>query len=42
MNPPRLIPFEARQPRNDAAPSPLSVRGLTVAGTWITMRPIAT
>lgn len=31
MNPPRLIPFETRQPRNDISPSPLSVRGLTVA-----------
>ena len=31
MNPPRLIPFETRQPRSDISPSPLSVRGLTVA-----------
>jgi len=31
MNPPRLIPFEPSQPRNDISPSPLSVRGLTVA-----------
>ena len=30
MNPPRLIPFEPRQPRNEIAPSPLSIRGLTV------------
>lgn len=31
MNPPRLIPFETRRPRNDIAPSPLSIRGLSVA-----------
>lgn len=31
MSPPRLIPFESRQPRNYAAPSPLSIRGLSVA-----------
>lgn len=31
MNPPRLIPFETRQPRNETAPSPLSIRGLSVA-----------
>jgi manganese/zinc/iron transport system ATP- binding protein len=31
MNPPRLLPFESAQPRRDEAPSPLSVRALTVA-----------
>ena len=31
MNPPRLIPFETKHPRRDAASAPLSVRGLTVA-----------
>ena len=31
MSPPRLVPFETRQPRDFAAPSPLSIRGLSVA-----------
>mgnify|MGYP006111322233 CR=1 FL=1 len=31
MNPPRLIPFDTRQSRDEFAPSPLSIRGLTVA-----------